>query len=57
MAGATVVPEPVFDAGAVLRRIEEERISVLPGPPTLYQTLLGDSDRGKSTICRLCALA
>ena len=41
MAGATVVPEPVFDAGAVMRRIEEERISVLPGPPTLYQTLLG----------------
>ena len=43
MAGATVVPEPVFDAGAVIRRIEAERISVLPGPPTLYQTLLGRS--------------
>jgi acyl-CoA synthetase (AMP-forming)/AMP-acid ligase II len=45
MAGATVVPEPVFDAGAVMRRIEEERISVLPGPPTLYQTLLGSPER------------
>ena len=44
MAGATVVPEPVFDAGAVMRRIEAERISVLPGPPTLYQTLLGDPE-------------
>ena len=53
MAGATVVPEPVFDAGAVLRRIEEERISVLPGPPTLYQTLLGDSDRGKHDLSSL----
>ena len=42
MAGATVVPEPVFDASAVLARIEEERISVLPGPPTLYQTLLAE---------------
>jgi acyl-CoA synthetase (AMP-forming)/AMP-acid ligase II len=53
MAGATVVPEPVFDAGAVLRRIEAERISVLPGPPTLYQTLLGDSDRKKHDLSSL----
>ena len=53
MAGATVVPEPVFDAGAVLRRIEAERISVLPGPPTLYQTLLGDPDRGKHDLSSL----
>jgi len=45
MAGATVVPEPVFDASAVLARIEEERISVLPGPPTLYQTLLAEPRR------------
>jgi acyl-CoA synthetase (AMP-forming)/AMP-acid ligase II len=53
MAGATVVPEPVFDAGAVLRRIEAERISVLPGPPTLYQTLLGDPDRAKHDLSSL----
>jgi acyl-CoA synthetase (AMP-forming)/AMP-acid ligase II len=53
MAGATVVPEPVFDAGAVLRRIEAERITVLPGPPTLYQTLLGDSDREKHDLSSL----
>ena len=53
MAGATVVPEPVFDAGAVLRRIEAERISVLPGPPTLYQTLLGDADRSKHDLSTL----
>ena len=38
--GATVVPHPVFDAGSVLDRIGAERISVLPGPPTLYQSLL-----------------
>jgi acyl-CoA synthetase (AMP-forming)/AMP-acid ligase II len=45
MAGATVVPEAIFDAGAVMARIAAERISVLPGPPTLYQTLLGDPRR------------
>jgi acyl-CoA synthetase (AMP-forming)/AMP-acid ligase II len=53
MAGATVVPEPVFDTAAVLRRVEAERISVLPGPPTLYQTLLGDPDRGKHDLTSL----
>jgi acyl-CoA synthetase (AMP-forming)/AMP-acid ligase II len=53
MAGATVVPEPVFDAGAVMRRIEAERISVLPGPPTLYQTLLNDPERGKHDLSSL----
>jgi HIP---CoA ligase len=53
MAGATVVPEPVFDAGAVLRRIESEHISVLPGPPTLYQTLLNDSDRERHDLSSL----
>ncbi len=53
MAGATAVPEPVFDAVAVLRRIEAERISVLPGPPTLYQTLLGHPDRDKHDLSSL----
>jgi HIP---CoA ligase len=46
MAGATVVPEAVFDAQRVMARIEAERISVLPGPPTLYQSLLAEPDRG-----------
>ena len=40
MRGATIVPHPVFDADAVLRRIGEEQISVLPGPPALYQSIL-----------------
>jgi HIP---CoA ligase len=53
MAGATVVPEPVFDVGAVLRRVEAERISVLPGPPTLYQTLLSDPERDKHDLSSL----
>ena len=40
IAGATVLPHPVFDAEAVFGRIEADRISVLPGPPTLYLTML-----------------
>ncbi len=44
MTGATVYPQPVFDANAVLERIGKDRISVLPGPPTLYQTMLARPD-------------
>jgi acyl-CoA synthetase (AMP-forming)/AMP-acid ligase II len=45
MAGSTIVPEAVFDARRVMERIAAERISVLPGPPTLYQTLLAEPTR------------
>ncbi|MGW0246136.1 FadD3 family acyl-CoA ligase [Nocardia goodfellowii] len=38
--GATMLPVPVFDADRVLELIERERITMLPGPPTLYQSLL-----------------
>jgi HIP---CoA ligase len=40
LQGATMYPLPSFDAGRVLDCIERERISVMPGPPTLYQSLL-----------------
>jgi acyl-CoA synthetase (AMP-forming)/AMP-acid ligase II len=53
MAGATVVPEPVFDPSAVMARIGTERISVLPGPPTLYQTLLADPRRADHDLSSL----
>lgn len=44
MMGATVLPQAVFDAGAVLERIGRDRISMLPGPPALYQTILARAD-------------
>jgi acyl-CoA synthetase (AMP-forming)/AMP-acid ligase II len=40
ITGARISPVAVLDAGAALARIERERITVLPGPPTLFQTLL-----------------
>ena len=40
MAGATMVPEPVFDVDVVLQRVSDERVSVLPGPPTIFQSIL-----------------
>jgi acyl-CoA synthetase (AMP-forming)/AMP-acid ligase II len=38
--GATVYPEQVFDAEKVLTRIQRDRISFMPGPPTLFLTML-----------------
>ena len=38
--GACILPHAVFDAEQVLKRIAKDKISVLPGPPTLYQSIL-----------------
>ncbi|MFD3534782.1 FadD3 family acyl-CoA ligase [Streptomyces sp. NPDC058664] len=40
LRGATIVPERVFDAEAVLGRIQDERISVLTGAPTVFTSLV-----------------
>ncbi len=40
LRGATIVPVRVFDVDRVLELIERERITMLPGPPTLYHSLL-----------------
>ncbi len=44
MTGSTMVPHPVFDVPSVMKRIPEERISMLPGPPAIYQTILNTED-------------
>ncbi|MBA2947855.1 FadD3 family acyl-CoA ligase [Streptomyces himalayensis] len=38
--GATILPVAVFDVDRVLDLVEKERVTVLPGPPTLYHSLL-----------------
>jgi acyl-CoA synthetase (AMP-forming)/AMP-acid ligase II len=38
--GATLIPHLTFDPLRALQAIERHRITVLPGPPTIYQTLL-----------------
>src|SRR5262249_54026397 len=40
MRGATIFPLAVFDPEAVCKIVERERVTVLPGAPTLYQSLL-----------------
>lgn len=45
--GATILPMAIFDAEEIMQRIGKERISVLPGPPTLYQSILASPNVGK----------
>lgn len=40
MVGATIVPELVFDVSTVVQRIATEKVTVFPGPPTVFQSLL-----------------
>ncbi len=44
MTGSTIIPHSVFDVPSVMNRIPEERISMLPGPPAIYQTILNHPD-------------
>lgn len=41
IAGATILPEQSFDVETILARIEQDRISVIPGPPTVFTSLMG----------------
>ncbi len=45
--GATLYPELTFDPGATMQAVQEHRITVLPGPPTIYQTLLDHPQRAE----------
>jgi acyl-CoA synthetase (AMP-forming)/AMP-acid ligase II len=51
--GATIVPVRVFQIDCVLELIERERITMLPGPPTLYHSLL--SSQGERDLSSLRA--
>jgi acyl-CoA synthetase (AMP-forming)/AMP-acid ligase II len=48
MRGATILPQATFEADAVLARIVRDKVSVIPGPPTLYQSMLAALDAGCS---------
>jgi acyl-CoA synthetase (AMP-forming)/AMP-acid ligase II len=42
--GSTMIPHAVFDVDTVMARVVEERISMLPGAPTIYQSILAHPD-------------
>ncbi len=53
MMGATVLPQAVFDPEQVLARVPRDRVTVLPGPPTLYQTILNHPARDEHDLSSL----
>jgi acyl-CoA synthetase (AMP-forming)/AMP-acid ligase II len=52
LRGATMLPVAVFDINRVVELIESERITMLPGPPTLYHSLLAVADKSKLATLR-----
>ncbi|TMS45957.1 MULTISPECIES: FadD3 family acyl-CoA ligase [Mycobacterium] len=52
LRGATMLPVAVFDVDDVVELIERERITMLPGPPTLYHSLLAVPDRTRLATLR-----
>jgi acyl-CoA synthetase (AMP-forming)/AMP-acid ligase II len=51
--GALILPVLNFDLDTVLQRIERDRISMLPGAPTIYQSLLAHPDRDSYDLSSL----
>jgi acyl-CoA synthetase (AMP-forming)/AMP-acid ligase II len=40
LTGATIVPQAVFDVTSTVELLRSERITVLPGAPTIYQSIM-----------------
>lgn len=58
--GATAIPQRVLDVDLLLKTIAEENVSILLGPPTLFQDLLDAPNRGEYDLSSLriaCASA
>ncbi|WP_369207430.1 FadD3 family acyl-CoA ligase [Streptomyces sp. PU-14G] len=53
LRGATMIPQPVFNVETALAHIATERVSVLPGPPTLHQALLDHPARRQHDLSAL----
>ena len=44
MKGACMLPHPIFDVQQVMERVPQDKITMLPGPPAIYQTILNHPD-------------
>lgn len=51
--GVTLLPHAVFNATEIVARIAKDKVSVLPGPPTLFQSILALPDLDKYDISSL----
>ena len=53
LTGATLYPVATFDVDATMQLIEDERITVFPGAPTLYQSILAAPGRADHDLSSL----
>jgi len=53
VTGATIVPQSVFDVARAMELVSAEKITVLPGPPTIYQTILDHPARDSFDLSTL----
>ncbi|BAH52787.1 3-[(3aS,4S,7aS)-7a-methyl-1,5-dioxo-octahydro-1H-inden-4-yl]propanoyl:CoA ligase [Rhodococcus opacus] len=51
--GVTVVPMAVFDVPKVMATVHDEQITVLPGAPTIFQSILDHPDRPEYDLSSL----
>ncbi len=51
--GATLIPQLTFDPERAMATVQEHRITVLPGPPTIYQVLLDHPKRSDYDLTSL----
>ncbi|MFI7675065.1 FadD3 family acyl-CoA ligase [Actinophytocola sp. NPDC049390] len=50
LTGATIVPQATFDARQAAATVRAERVTVMPGPPTIFQTMLDLPGADLSTL-------
>ncbi len=53
LRGALILPVLSFDLDAVMAQIEQDRVTMLPGAPTIYQSLLAHPNRDKFDLSSL----
>ncbi|MBB5856822.1 FadD3 family acyl-CoA ligase [Amycolatopsis umgeniensis] len=53
LRGAAMLPQRTFDVRETLRLIETERVTVLPGAPTIHQVLLDAPERANHDLSSL----
>ncbi|WP_275693254.1 FadD3 family acyl-CoA ligase [Nocardioides sp. TF02-7] len=52
-AGCTLYPMATFDVSALMRLVQDERITVLPGAPAIYQSVLAAPERADLDLSSL----
>jgi acyl-CoA synthetase (AMP-forming)/AMP-acid ligase II len=50
LRGAAILPQVTFDIERVVDQIERERVTILPGPPTIFQQLLAHPRRDQHDL-------